>query len=121
MAVETPEDLEGMFHPDDFGERMVAQISARPPAPGEGMVLADGVTVLTGTVFHGIVTTGYVGETPGTTATISMMVPRIIATKAAVGGIQQGDIITRATGEAVSVNDVHYKGELIIIHYHEVW
>jgi hypothetical protein len=103
MAVETPEDLEGMFHPDDFGEPMVAHLQT-----GD-------------TPFNGIPTTGYVGETPGTTATISMMVPRIIATKAAVGGIQQGDTITFQSGQAVVVNDVHYKGALVIIHYHEHW
>lgn len=121
MAVETPEDLEGMFHPDDFGEPMVAHIAALPAPPGTGLLLADGVMVVEGTVFNGIPTTGYVGETPGTTATISMMVPRIIATKAAVVGIQQGDTITFQSGQAVVVNDVHYKGALVIIHYHEHW
>jgi hypothetical protein len=103
MAVETPEDLAGMFHPDDFGVGMVAHMQA-------------------GSVpFNGIDTTGYVGETPGTTATISMMVPRIIAQKSAIPALAQGDQIELPGGKYVSVNDVHYKGELIIIHYHEVW
>jgi hypothetical protein len=103
MAVETPEDLAGMFHPDDFGVSMVAHS------------LAGSMP------FNGVPTTGYVGETPGTTATISMMVPRIIARRADLEGVQQGDEIELPDGKRVQVNDMHYKGELVIIHYHEHW
>lgn len=103
MAVETAADLEGMFHPDDFGEPMIAH------------TLAGSVP------FNGIPTTGYVGETPGTSATISMMVPRIIARRDAVAGLMQNDTITFQSGQSVVVNDVHYKGALVIIHYHEHW
>jgi hypothetical protein len=71
--------------------------------------------------FNGILTTGYVGEQPGTTATVSMMVPRIIAQKAAIPDIAQNDEIELADGKRVIVNDVHYKGELLIIHFHEHW
>lgn len=103
MAVETPGDLAAMFHPDDFGVAMTAQTLAGP------------------VVFNGIMTTGYVGESPGSTAVISMMVPRIIAQKLAVPGLAQNDIIDLPGGQQVTVNDVQYKGEMIIIHYHEVW
>lgn len=103
MAVETAEDLAGMFHPDDFGVAMVAHM------------LAGSVP------FHGVPTTGYVGEQPGTSANISMMVPRIIARKAALPDLAQNDEIELPGGARVIVNDVHYKGELIIIHYHEHW
>lgn len=103
MAVETAEDLEGMFHPDDFGEPMTLHS------------LAGSVP------FNGIDTTGYVGEQPGTTATVSMMVPRIIAAKAAIPDVAQGDEIELPDGKRVIVNDVHYKGGLLIIHYHEHW
>lgn len=103
MAVETAEDLAAMFHPDDFGVPMVAHmVDASVP-------------------FNGIRTTGYVAEQPGTTADVSMMVPRIIARKDAVAGLAQNDEIQFPGGERVIVNDVHYKGELVIIHYHEHW
>lgn len=103
MAVETAADLAAMFHPDDFGVPMVAHMRDQSLP------------------FHGIPTTGYVGEQPQTTATISMMVPRIIATRAAVAGLMQGDQIELQCGQRVVVNDIHYKGELVIIHYHEHW
>ena len=92
-----------MFHPDDFGVPMTAHMAE------------------TSVPFHGILTTGYVAERPGTTADVSMMVPRIIARGAAVPGLAQGDEIELPGGKRVVVNDVHYKGELIVIHYHERW
>jgi len=103
MAVETAEDLAAMFHPDDFGVPMIAYIA--------------GAAV----PFDGVPTTGYVGEEPGSTATVSMMVPRIIAIKAAVHDLAQNDEIELPSGQRVLVNDMHYKGELIVIHYHEHW
>ena len=103
MAVETAEDIAGMFHPDDFGVAMVAHLTS-------GSV-----------TFNGIKTTGHVNESPGTTADISMMVPRIIAQRVAVDGLAQNDEIELPSGQRVVVNDVHYKGELVVIHYHERW
>jgi hypothetical protein len=103
MAVETAEDLAAMFHPDDFGVPMVAH------------------TVDASLPFSGVPTTGYAAERPGTAADVSMMVPRIIATKASLPELQQNDEIEMPSGQRVIVNDVQYKGELIIIHYHEHW
>lgn len=104
MAVESDDDLAVFFNPDEFGEPMTA------------------VTALAGEIaFSGIPTTGYVGEDPGTTAVVSMKVPRIIAKLAETEGLHQGDVITMAGGKQVYVNDVHYKGALVIIHYHEHW
>lgn len=103
MAVETADDLAGMFHPDDFGVPMIAYTQC-------GAV-----------TFNGVPTTGYVGENPGTTATVSMMVPRIIAQKSELSGLAQNDEIELPDGGRVVVNDIHYKGELVVIHYHEHW
>ena len=103
MAVETAEDLAALFHPDDFGVPMTAHM------------LAASVP------FNGVPTTGYVGERPGSTADVSMMVPRIIAMRSALPDLAQNDEIELPGGKRVVVNDVHYKGELIIINYHEHW
>ncbi len=103
MAVESDDDLAVFFNPDEFGEPMTAAT-----ATGE-------------IAFAGIVTTGYTGEDPGTSAVISMKVPRIIASLSEADGLHQGDVITLASGQTVYVNDVHYKGALVIIHYHEHW
>lgn len=103
MAIETDADLAALFHPDDFGVAMVAHMPS-------GSV-----------TFNGIKTTGHVNESPGTTADISMMVPRIIAQRVAVDGLAQNDEIEFPGGQRVIVNDVHYKGELVIIHFHEHW
>lgn len=103
MAVETPEDLAALFSPEDFGDPMIAHM-------------------LGGSVpFDGIQTTGHVAEAPGTVASASMTVPRIIARKAAIPGLAQNDEIELPGGARVIVNDVHYKGELMIIHYHDRW
>lgn len=103
MAVESDDDLAVFFNPDEFGVEMTASIA--------------GVDV----PFSGIATTGYVGEDPGTTAMISMKVPRIIARLQDLQDLQQGDIITMPGDKQVITNDVHYKGALVIIHYHENW
>lgn len=104
MAIETAEDLTAMFHPDDFGVEMTAHMAA-------GSVS-----------FNGIVTTGYVAEQPGMTAEVSMLVPRILARKASLPALAQGDIIeVDDDGTSVQVVNVQYKGDLIIIHYHEVY
>jgi hypothetical protein len=124
MAVETAEDLAALFHPDDFGVEMFAFIAASMPSPGSLLTLNEttlAVPQVEGVPFLGIKTTGYVAEQPGTTADASMMVPRIIARKDAVPGLAQNDEIAFAGGQRVIVNDVHYKGEIIIIHYHEHW
>lgn len=124
MAVETADDLAAMFHPDDFGVPMVLFSATPAPAPGSLMALTEGALVapqVDGVPFHGIPTTGHVAESPGTTADVSMMVPRIIARSAAVPGLAQNDEIELPGGRRVIVNDVHYKGELVIIHYHEHW
>lgn len=124
MAVETAEDLAAMFSPEDFGVPMLAFRAVLSPSPGTLGVISEN-TVLApqteGLPFIGIQTTGYVAERPGTTADVSMMVPRIIATKASLPDLQQNDEIELPSGQRVIVNDVHYKGELIIIHYHENW
>lgn len=103
MAVETADDLAAMFHPDDFGVPMTA------------------LSLGGSTPFNGIRTTGHAFEQPGVVAQVSMMVPRIIATKASLPDIAQGDEIQFADGQRVQIVDVQYKGELIIIHYHEHW
>ena len=128
MAVETAEDLEGMFHPDDFGEPMRAFSATPMPTPGALIALNEGTLVapqVEGIPFNGIKTTGYIGEGSNAssmmTPTVSMMVPRIIARKDALPDLAQNDEIEFANGQRVIVNDVHYKGELIIIQYHEHW
>jgi hypothetical protein len=103
MPVENAEDLAALFSPEDFGEAMVAHMpdSSAP--------------------FFGIQTTGHLAERPGSTADISSMVPRILARRQALPGLAQDDEIELPGGKRVVVNDVHYKGELIVIHYHEHW
>lgn len=107
MAVETAEELAGFFNPDEFGVPMVGYTS-------EGSV-----------EFHGIKTTGYVGEGANAgalvTPTISMVVPRILAKLADVQALKQGDSIEFEDGQTVVVNDMHYKGDIVIIHFHEHW
>lgn len=103
MAVETADDLAAMFHPDDFGVPMIAHM------PDSSVP------------FNGVPTTAHVSESPGSTADISGMVPRIIATKASVHGLQQNDEVELPGGQRVLVVDMQYKGELAIIHYHEHW
>jgi hypothetical protein len=107
MAVETADDLAGMFHPDDFGVPMVAY-------------------VLDGSVpFAGIQTTGHVSEfsamSSASTVDASMMVPRIIAMRAPLAALRQNDEIEMPDGRRVLVVDIHFKGDLIVIHYHEHW
>lgn len=103
MAVETAEDLAAMFHPDDFGVPMIAHMPS------------------TSVPFNGVQTTGQVFEQPGSTAQVSMMVPRIIAQRSVLQSLAQNDEIELPGGQRVIVNDMHYKGELVIIHYHEHW
>lgn len=103
MAIESATDLAAFFHPDDFGVEMTAYMLGTP------------------VVFNGVLTTGYVAESPGTTADISMLVPRIIAKRSDLKDLAQNDEIELPDGKRVIVNDAQYKGELIIIHYHEVW
>lgn len=107
MAVETAEDLAALFHPDDFGVPMTAFIG--------------GAAV----PFNGVPTTGYTPDlqhaSAPLTADVSMMVPRIIAILADLQGLAQQDEIEMPGGKRVIVNDVHYKGDLVIIHYHEHW
>lgn len=103
MAIESATDLAAFFHPDDFGVEMTAYVFGTP------------------VVFNGVLTTGYVSESPGTTADISMLVPRIIAKRSDLKDLAQNDEIVLPDGKRVIVNDVQYKGELIVIHYHEVW
>jgi hypothetical protein len=103
MAAETAEDLAALFHPDDFGVELIAHM------PDESVT------------FTGILTTAQVFDQPGTVAQVSMMVPRIITRKASVPLLAQNDQIELPGGQQVIVNDVAYKGELMIIHYHEAW
>jgi hypothetical protein len=105
MAVETAEELAGFFSPDEFGVPMVGYTT-------------DGTIE-----FNGIKTTGYVGEggNDATTPTISMVVPRILAKRVDVQTLKQGDTIEFEDGQTVYVNDMHYKGDVVIIHFHEHW
>jgi hypothetical protein len=103
MPVETAEDLAALFSPEDFGVAMVAHMPSASVA------------------FFGIPTTGHLSERPGSAADISSMVPRILARRASVPGLAQNDEIELPGGQRVVVNDVHYKGEMIVIHYHEHW
>lgn len=103
MAVESDADLAAFFCQDEFGAPLRAHT-------------AGGVVS-----FDGILTTGHVTEQPGTTAEISSMTPRIIARRAPLAGLAQGDEIELPGGRRVYVNDVHYKGEIVIIHYHDHW
>lgn len=103
MAIETAEDLAALFHPDDFGVEMIAHmVSASVP-------------------FFGVPTTGHTFEQPGSTAQVSMLVPRIIAQRSTVADLMQNDEIELPGGTRVIVVDVQTKGELAIIHYHERW
>lgn len=103
MAVETADDLAALFSPEDFGEAMTAHM--------------PDVSV----PFDGIATTGHVAERPGSVVDVSMMVPRILARRAALPDLAQNDEIEFADGRRVVVSDIHYKGSLIVIHYHEHW
>lgn len=103
MAVESADDLEGFFDPDEFGEAMVA------------------ITGLAEIAFNGIYTDSPLAETPGTMANITGYVPRIIASKTAVSDLQQGDLIRRADGTQYQVNTIEIKNSLLIIFLHDVW
>ena len=107
MAVETDDDLAGFFDPDEFGEPMVATIG------------------LSSVEFNGIYTDGPVAEKPGTTdgwsgASIMGYQPRIIAPRAVLADLKQGDFITR-DGTQYSVNNIEIKGSLLIIFLHDNW
>lgn len=105
MGVETEGDLAGFFNPDEFGVRLaIAGLGA----------------------FNGIDTTGFTSLDPaGISAGVTAVVPRIICRRAAVPDIQQGDVIEfldasphNAAGALVTVNDLQFKGALLVIHYH---
>ena len=103
MAVETADDLAAFFDPDDFGVAMIGHtIDGQVP-------------------FNGILTSGYVGEQPGTRAIVTEIVPRIIARRTDVAALQQNDEIELPGGTRVIINDMHTKGDMVAIHYHEVW
>lgn len=104
MGVETEADLAGFFNPDEFGTRLAI-----------------------GSVeFNGIDTTGFISLDPaGLSAGVSAVVPRIICLRSAAPDIQQGDLIAfldasphNAAGALVTVNDLQFKGALLVIHYH---
>lgn len=106
MPVESADDLAGFFDPDEFGDELV---------------LVDG---LTSTPFNGIYTDAPVADQPGSTPTITVRAPRVIASRAAVVGVQQGSRIERAgTGDLVGVvNDIAYKGAMVVLALHdEAW
>ena len=104
MGVETDADLAGFFNPREFGTRLS----------------------LDGAEFHAIDTTGAVSLDPaGIAAGISQTVPRLICRKDDVPVIQQGDMIEflemsphNVAGTLVTVNDLQFKGSLVIVHYH---
>ena len=102
MAVETAEDLAALFDLDDFAEAMVAHTSAGPVP------------------FNGIMTTAPVSETENT-ATVTMTVPRIVVRRLAVPSLAQNDIVERADGQRLVVNDIMVKGEMLMIHCHDYW
>lgn len=102
MPVETADELAALFDLDDFGEAMVAHTSAGPVP------------------FSGFLTTGPVSETENT-ATATMVVPRIVTRRLAVPGLAQNDVIQRADGQQLVVNDVATKGDLLLIHCHDNW
>lgn len=103
MAVESAEELAGFFDPDEFGTPMMLH--------GFGYSLE----------FNGIVTTSAVAVQPGTTATITDIVPVIIVRRLAVPDIQQGDKIELPGGQRVEVVDIKTKGDLVTIHYHDMY
>ena len=105
MGVESSRDLAGFFNPKEFGTLMT----------------------LGGEVnFSGIDTTSATSLDPaGISAEVREVVPRIICPRSSVPNIQQGDFIEfledtpyNVTGAVVTVNDLSYKGSLLIIHYH---
>lgn len=105
MGVESDADLAGFFNPAEFGTR----------------VSVDGAE------FHAIDTTGAAALDPaGIAAGISSVVPRLICRRGAIPAIQQGDMIEfletsphNVAGTVVTVNDLQFKGSLVIIHYHD--
>ena len=104
MGVESDADLAGFFDPAEFGTRLIVG----------------------GVEFHGIDTTGMTTLTPAEiSAGIPQVVPRIICRRADLPSIQQGDIIEvleatphNAVGAMLYVNDLQFKGGLLVIHYH---
>lgn len=104
MGVETEADLAGFFNPEEFGVRLA----------------------ISGNEFNGIDTTGAASLDPaGISAGVSAVVPRIICRRSAVPDIQQGDVIEfldtsphNPAGTLVTVNDLAFKGSLLVIHYH---
>lgn len=107
MAVESAEDLAGFFDPDEFGKAMVLL-----PKDGEAEV-----------PFNGIPTSGPVSEqSPAGRASnlmeATMMVPKIIATRASIPTAAQDDRIRMHDGTVVQIVDQQYKGDLVIIQYH---
>jgi hypothetical protein len=71
--------------------------------------------------FNGILTSGYVGEQPGSRAVVTEIVPRIIARRTDVASLQQNDEIELPGGTRVIINDMQTKGEMVAIHYHNNW
>lgn len=103
MAFESAEDLAGFFDPDEFGEPMVATIG------------------IASVSFNGIYTDGPVAEQPGTVAGITGYVPRVIAARAPLADLAQGDTITRESGKQYQINDIQLKNDLLIIYLHDNW
>lgn len=108
MGVESAEDLAGFFDPDEFGTRFEWQ----------------GVAGLA--PFNGINTTGAkILDDSSFSARVTDEQARIICKRADLPDVQQGDLIVALdaahnlqAGDLVLVNDLHYKGDLLIIYYH---
>lgn len=101
MPVESADDLAGFFDPAEFGKELTLYSSGGP------------------VLFLGIVTEGAKAEDVGLGTTVTTTVPRIICRRADVPNIQQNEEIQLPDGRLVLVNDLQFKSDLLIIHYHE--
>lgn len=98
MPVESAEDLAGFFNPTEWGDTLVA-VMAGGPVP-----------------FNGIFTDAPLSEQPGTTPDVPVLVPRVMAPRAPLAALMQGDRIEREDGTLLGVvNNVQGKGALLVI------
>ena len=103
MAVESAADLAGFFDPAEFGQELTLYSQGGP------------------VLFSGIVTTAAGSQELGLAAGITTTIPRIICKRDSVPLIQQNEEIMLPDGHLVLVNDLQFKGELLIIQFHEAY
>ena len=101
MAYDLSDDLAGFFNPAEFGDELTAHVG--------GEVVP----------FNGILTDAHLADKLGTEVAVTLTKPCIICARADLPNVHQGDVIDLPGGVPVFVNDLYFKGDLLIIHYHD--